>query len=107
MFKIKINDTVKITAGKDKGQSGKVLKVYPIAGKVLVEGKNTYKKHVKPTGKEAGQIVTLSRPISVASVSVICPTCQKATRIGLEGEGKTKVRICKKCHTVINIAKKS
>ena len=47
MFKFKVNDTVKITAGKDKNQTGKVVKVLPLLDKVVVEGKNTYKKHIK------------------------------------------------------------
>lgn len=103
MFKFKINDTVKITAGKDKNQTGKIIKVFPETGKVTVDGKNTYKKHLKKQGDKAGSIATLSRPLSLASVALICPNCQKTTRIGFDNTSDPKVRICKKCNKPINL----
>ncbi len=101
MFKFKIGDTVKITAGKDKGRTGKILKVLPQDQKVLVEGLNVYKKHLKPRGNEAGQIVTLPRPISTASVALVCPSCGKATRVGFDASQDPKVRVCHLCRQVI------
>jgi large subunit ribosomal protein L24 len=101
MFKFKIGDTVKITAGKDKGRTGKILKVLPQNQKVLVEGLNVYKKHLKPKGNEAGQIATLPRPISTASVALVCPSCGKATRIGFDASQEPKVRVCHLCRQVI------
>lgn len=101
MFKFKIGDTVKITAGKDKGRTGKILKVLPQDQKVLVEGLNVYKKHMKPRGNEAGQIVTLPRPISTASVALVCPSCGKATRVGFDASQDPKVRVCHLCRQVI------
>lgn len=106
MNKFKLDDQVKITAGKDKGQTGKIIKIFPDLDKVTVEGKNTYKKHMKQQSKGSGQIVTLDRPLPVANIAIVCPTCKKATRVGLEGTAKTKVRICKKCHSVISFTKK-
>lgn len=101
MFKFKINDTVQITAGKDKGRTGKVIKVLPVNHKVVIEGINEYKKHIKPKGNEAGTIVTLPRPISVASVALVCPSCGKPTRVGFDASQTPKVRVCHKCRQVI------
>lgn len=102
MFKFKINDTVKITAGKDKGRTGKVLKVLPQDQKILVEGLNVYKKHLKPKSNEPGSIVTLPRPISTASVALVCPSCGKATRVGFDASQNPKVRVCHLCRQVIS-----
>ena len=106
MFKFKINDTVQITAGKDKGRTGKILKVLPTVQKVLVEGINQYKKHIKPKGNEAGTIVTLPRPISTASVAIICTSCGKPTRVGFDASQNPKVRVCHKCRQIIKSDKK-
>ena len=101
MFKFKINDTVKITAGKDKGRTGKILKVLPQEQKILVEGLNLYKKHIKAKGNEQGQIVSLPRPISTASVALVCPSCGKATRVGFDASQEPKVRVCHHCRQII------
>ena len=102
MFKFKIGDTVKITAGKDKSRTGKILKVNPKEESVLVEGINLYKKNIKAKGNEAGQTVTLPRDISVGSIALICPSCQKPTRVGFDASQKPKVRVCHLCRQVIN-----
>jgi len=102
MFKFKINDTVQITAGKDKGRSGKVIKVLPSVQKVLVEGINLYKKHIKPKGNEPGTILTLPRAISVASIALLCPSCNKPTRVGFDASQTPKVRVCHKCRQIIS-----
>ncbi|HEX9008609.1 MAG TPA: 50S ribosomal protein L24 [Patescibacteria group bacterium] len=102
MFKFKIGDTVKITAGKDKGRTGKILKVNPKEDSVLVENVNLYKKNIKAKGNEAGQTVTLPRAISVGSIALICPSCQKPTRVGFDASQKPKVRVCHLCRQVIN-----
>lgn len=102
MFKFKIGDTVKITAGRDKGRSGKILKVNPKEKSVLVEGINLYKKNIKPKGNEAGQTLTLPRAISVGNIALICPSCQKPTRVGFDASQKPKVRVCHLCRQVIN-----
>ena len=102
MFKFKIGDTIKATSGKDKGQTGKVLKVLPRLGKVLVEGLNLYKKHIKPKNNEEGKILTLPRAISVANVALVCPSCGKTTRVGFDASQAIKVRVCHRCRQVIN-----
>lgn len=97
MKKFKTNDKVLITAGKHKGKTGKITKIFPQTQKVLVEGVNVYKKHLKPrqTGGQ-GQIVDRQRPIHTASIALICPQCKKPTRA-------SKKRLCTKCNKPITI----
>ncbi len=102
MYKFKVNDQVQVTAGKDKGRSGKVLEVNPKDHRILVEGVNLYKKHIKAKGNEPGQILTLPRPLPVANIALICPSCQKPTRVGFDASVKPKVRVCHLCRQVIN-----
>lgn len=101
-MKIRKNDTIKIIAGKDKGKTGKVLKVLPKRRKILVEGLNLYRKHVRPRRQgEKGEIVLVPRPIDVSNIMLICPHCGRAVRIGYRFEAERKVRICKKCGAMI------
>ena len=96
-MKIKIGDTVKITAGKDKGREGKVEKVMLSEEKVVVPGVNLYKKHVKGFGDVKGGVYPIPRPLGLGKLALICPKCKKITRVGYKLIGKDKVRICKKC----------
>lgn len=97
-MKIKKNDQVLIISGDDKGKKGKVLKAIPSAGKILVEGVNLVKKHVRPKkGGEKGQTVKTAKPISLSKVKLICPKCGKGVRMGYEIKDDKKYRICKKC----------
>ncbi len=106
MFKFKINDTVQLTSGKDAGKRGKILKVMPATDKVVVEGLNLYKRHLKPQGETPGSIVSLPRAINVANVALICPSCHKPTRVGFDASQEPKVRVCKKCSQVISVDSK-
>lgn len=91
-------DTIKIMAGKDGGKQGKVLKVLPKIGKVLVEGLNLYKKRVRPKRQgEKGQVVSVPRPINASNAMIVCPSCGKAVRIGYRLEKDKKTRVCRKC----------
>ncbi|MEG1863115.1 MAG: 50S ribosomal protein L24 [Oscillospiraceae bacterium] len=95
---VKTGDTVKIISGKDRGETGKVLAVSPKEGKVIVEGLNMVKKHVKPKRQgEAGGIVDAESAIYACKVMPVCSKCGKATRVGHKIEGDKKVRICKHC----------
>ncbi len=102
MFKFKIGDEVLITAGREKGKKSKIEKVLPKENKVVVGGVNVYKRHKKVSRTQPAGIYEITRPITVASVALICPKCGKTTRIGFEKDGKTKNRICKKCKSRIN-----
>ena len=101
-MKIKTNDQVKIITGKDKGKTGKVLQVFPKRERVVVEGANMIKKHMKTQRKgEKGQTIELAGPIHVSNVVLICPKCSKETRVGYKTEANIKKRQCKKCNEVI------
>ena len=99
MLKFKLGDSVKITMGKDKGREGKIEKVFPKKAKVLIPGVNIYKKHVKAnlTVDGKGGVFELPRPMDVAKIAIICPSCKKQTRAGFEVKNGKKVRVCKKC----------
>lgn len=85
-------------AGKDRGKTGKVLRVYPTEEKVVVENLNIMKKHNRPRKEgEKGQRVEVPRKVNVSNVAFICPICAKATRIGYIIRDGHKARVCKKC----------
>lgn len=98
IMKIHKNDQVLIISGKDRGRTGKILRVFPKKNSVLVEKINLRKKHVRPKKEgEKGQIVKIPTPLNVSDVKLICPRCKKATRIGYKIEKEKKYKICKKC----------
>jgi len=97
-MKIKKNDKVLVIAGKNRGKTGKVKSVFPRDLKIIVDGVNLQKKHVRPKKQgEKGQVVEIAMPIDISNVKLICPKCDKAGRIGYKIEGKEKFRLCKKC----------
>jgi len=97
-MKIHKGDQVLIISGKDRARKGKVIEAFPRQGKVVVEGINLRKKHMKPKKSgEKGQIVETPASLNVSDVKLICSKCGKPTRVGYKMEGKRKYRICKKC----------
>lgn len=97
-MKLRKADEVKIVAGKDKGKVGKIESVDSKTGKVLVPGVNEYKKHQKGGyGNSKSEIVTITKPLPVANVQLVCPKCKKLTRVGYKIEKDIKTRICRKC----------
>ena len=97
-MKIKKNDQVKILVGKDRGKTGKVLRVIAAENKVVVEGVNIVKKHMKPRKEgEVGQRVEIPGKASISNVMLICSKCGKPTRVGYSVTDKNKFRICKQC----------
>jgi len=104
---IKKNDKVKIIAGKDKGKIGKVLQVSPKDQRISVEGLNLLIKHLRPRREgEKGQRLEFPAFLPVSNAMLICPKCEKATRVAhkiVETEGRSKkYRVCQKCHEVID-----
>ena len=98
---VKTGDTVVLLTGDEKyrGKKGKVLAVSPKEGKVIVEGINVVKKHVKPrkAGDPSG-IIETEGAIYASKVQVVCPKCGKATRVAHKvDENGNKTRVCKKC----------
>ena len=101
-MKLKKNDQVLILSGKDKGKKGKILSVFPEKEKLMVEGVNIMKKHVRPKKSgEKGQIVEIPALIDISNAKIICPKCDKATRIGCKVVENKRFRICKKCEAEI------
>ena len=89
---------MKIITGKDQGKSGKVLAVLPQRRKVVVEGLNVVKKHVRPRRQgEKGEIISVPRPLDISNVQIACGRCGKGVRTGFRLVGKTRIRVCVKC----------
>ena len=104
MHRIRKDDQVQVTAGKDAGKTGRVVKVFLERERVLVEGVNYVKKHERlqsQRGAQEGGIIETEAPIHLSNVMPVCPSCGTATRIGFvyeaEGDRRSKVRRCKKC----------
>ena len=100
---IRRNDVVKILTGSDRGKSGRVLRVFPDKGTVLVEHVRVVKKTVssKRGQRTKGGIAEQESRISISNVQLVCPTCGPV-RIGHEVRGDRKVRVCKKCGTTLD-----
>jgi large subunit ribosomal protein L24 len=121
-MKVRKGDIVQILSGKDRGKQGRVLEARPKERRVIVENLNVVKRHMRPRvlrdasrmGQQQvapGGVIDKAAPLPVASVMVVCPTCDRPTRVGIEvrevkgGEGgSTKVRVCKRadCRQVID-----
>lgn len=107
---IKIGDEVLIIAGKDKGRRGKIKRSIPKESRVVVEGLNIVKRHMKPRGPgKPGGIIEMEAPLDSSNVMLICPNCGRAARTGkrfleeLDHKGRpTKVRFCKACDAVVD-----
>ena len=93
----KQGDKVVVIAGSSKGKEGKITRVLKCSNKVVVEGANIVKKHVKPNGQTAGSIIEMEAPIHASNVMMIDPKTNKRTRVGLTTDKKgKKVRVSKK-----------
>jgi large subunit ribosomal protein L24 len=98
-FHIKKNDLVMVIAGKEKGKSGRVLRILPEKERVIVEKINFVKRHTRPHGRQRqGGILEKEAPLHLSNVMLLCEKCNKPVRIGyrLIEEGR-KVRFCRKC----------
>ena len=96
----KVGDKVVVIAGKDKGKEGTILQTLKNENKVIVEGINVIKKHMKPNGQQNGEIIEKEAPIHASNVMILDPKTKKGTRIGhtVDKNGK-KIRVCKKSNT--------
>ncbi len=105
MLHVKKNDEVLVLAGKDRGKSGRVLRVFPAKQRAVVENLNMLRKHTRPNPQKniKGGVVERESPIHLANLMVICRECGKPTRVGysLLSDGK-KVRVCRKCSGTID-----
>lgn len=99
---VKKGDTVQILSGKDKGKQGKITTAMPKVSKVIVEGVNKVKRHSKPSLKVPnGGIIAKEMPMHVCKVQLVCPACNKPTRIAHKIVAGKNARVCKKCGEVI------
>ncbi len=97
-MKIKKGDNVIVTTGKSRNKSGKVLVAIPTENRIVVEGVNIVKRHIKARRQgEKGQIVEKPAPINASNVMLVCSACSKPARIKMRIEGKDKYRVCSKC----------
>jgi large subunit ribosomal protein L24 len=103
-IKIKKDDIVTVITGKDKGKSGKVLKVFPDTNKVIIEKINFVKRHTKPSQKvQQGGILEKEAALSISKVMLICNKCGKKTKVKMGAlQGGKHVRMCKKCNEMID-----
>src|SRR2546423_14158214 len=98
-FKIRKNDTVMVVAGRERGKTGKVLRVLPELGRVVVERLNIVKRHTKPRGAASpGGIVEKEAPLDISNVMVFCDRCNAPVRIAVKFNADgSKSRVCRRC----------
>lgn len=102
-MKLKKGDTVQVLTGRDRGRQGKIERIFPGDGTIIVPGLNQYKRHRKPQGEgRPGEILTLDRPLAISKVALVCPKCKQSTRIGWRIISGKKGRICSKCGNAID-----
>jgi large subunit ribosomal protein L24 len=109
---IRKDDTVRVISGKDRGREGRVVRVLPREGRVMVDGVALAKKHQRATGRRAkgssqqvvqdSGIIDAETFVNISNVQVVCPACGQATRVGHRIEGDRKVRFCRKCETELS-----
>jgi large subunit ribosomal protein L24 len=102
-YHIKKNDTVMVIAGKEKGKTGKVLRIFPKKDRAVVEKVNFIKRHMRPGAhSRQGGIVEKENPINISNLMVVCGKCTDPTRVGRRVlEDGSRVRYCKKCDEII------
>jgi large subunit ribosomal protein L24 len=104
MNKIKKNDQVMVTKGKDRGRSAQVREVLPKQHRAIVTGVNMVKRHQRQqTAQQPGGIIEKEAPIDLSNLKLICKNCGNATRVGIrERQDGVRVRVCKKCNEDID-----
>jgi large subunit ribosomal protein L24 len=103
-FHVKKNDLVMVVSGKEKGKSGRILRVLPEKKKVIIEKINFVKRHARPHGKQRqGGILEKEAPLDLSNVMPLCEKCNKPVRIGHRVvEGSKKARYCRKCGEILD-----
>ena len=101
--KIKVNDSVVVNSGSDRGRRGKVLKIGVKNSKIIVEGINKRNRNIKPGPEQPkGGKVNVEFPIDISNVMIFCDKCKKGVRIGIQIKDNKKSRICRKCGKVLD-----
>ncbi len=100
--RVKKSDFVQIKVGKDRGKTGKVVRLYPQLGKLTVENLNLIKKHLRPRRQgESGQIVERPRRVDLSNVMPVCGRCGRGVRVGVKTANGQKVRFCRRCQSAM------
>jgi large subunit ribosomal protein L24 len=95
---IRKDDEVQVVSGKDRGRRGRVVRVLPREGRIMVEGVARAKKHARPSKqRQQGGIIDVELFVDISNVQVVCGSCGQPTRVGYRIDGDDKVRICRKC----------
>ena len=102
-WRLRKNDTVMVIKGRDRGKTGKVLRVLPNQGRVVVERLNMVKRHTKPRGAASpGGIVEKEAPLSISNVMILCDRCNAPVRVGIKlAADGSRSRICRRCRDVL------
>lgn len=101
---VRRGDTVVVIAGKDRGKRGEITRVFPEANRVIVDGANMVKRHLRrqPGSLQAG-IIDMPAPLSRSNVMIVCPNCDKPSRVGhTELTDGSHARVCKQCGEIID-----
>jgi len=103
-FHVKKDDNVMIMAGKEKGKTGKVMRIIADQNRVVVENVNMIKRHIRPSQADPdGGIIEKEAPLAISNVMLVCAACSKPTRTGIKvTESGTKARFCKKCNEMVD-----
>ena len=95
---IRKDDEVQVVSGKDRGRRGRVVRVLPREGRIMVEGVARAKKHARPSKqRQQGGIIDVELFVDISNVQVVCRSCGQPSRVGYRIDGDEKVRICRKC----------
>ncbi len=95
---IRRDDEVRVVAGKDRGRSGRVVRVLPREGRVMVEGVARAKRHARPSKRrQQGGIIDVELFVDISNVQLVCRSCGQPTRVGHRFDGDRKIRVCRKC----------
>jgi large subunit ribosomal protein L24 len=95
---IRKDDEIQVVSGKDRGRRGRVVRVLPREGRIMVEGVARAKKHSRPSKRrQQGGIIDVELFVDISNVQVVCRSCGQPTRVGYRIDGDDKVRICRKC----------
>jgi large subunit ribosomal protein L24 len=100
---IKVQDTVSVLTGKNKGKTGKVTQILRKDAAVVIEGVNVMYKNMRPQKRgDKGQRIEFFAPVALSKVMLVCPKCSKPTRVTIKRDGVKRVRECKKCKASID-----
>jgi large subunit ribosomal protein L24 len=100
--KLKKGDEVQVLSGKDKGKKGKIEAILTKERKVVVTNINQYKRHLKRRSQnQPSEIITLTKPLPIGVVALVCPKCHLPTRVGFKKDKSGMNRFCKKCEAQI------